>query len=458
MAMNISRREGSMVLNRWFVLSAAACTFLFIPPPNSFLSGQEWIRASKAGRMETVRSLLSSDPGGFDVPDETGYTPLRWAAIRGEGQVAKLLLEAGAHPNSVGADGGTPLHGAAHHDDPAMMTALLEAGGDVTIQNRWGRTPLHVAARRGCLQVAALLLEAGADPNATTVEGWTPLGVANRGGHPEMAELLERRGADPGQADQDGLLPGDVVLERGEPTSLSRRILDEYVGEYDLGGGFGFRVWRIGDAMHLREFAPDEMVPMAVDTFVTVQEPWRVVFLRNEEGAVSGIEVDFLRRTVSARKVVDTSGGFEYVGTRACLGCHQDGPGSGPAGMWIASRHSRAIHTLSSDQARGLAASREEYRDITDPSRAEGCVMCHMTAAQNPQARWREGAQGFNEGVGCEACHGPGSAYMAPEIMADREAFLANGGRIPDRLTCRGCHRDEAFSFSIRWERIRHGS
>ena len=82
--------------------------------------------------------------------------------------------------------------------------------------------------------------------------------------------------------------------------------------------------------------------------------------------------------------------------------------------------------------------------------------MCHMTAAQNPDAEFKEGYDP-RQGVGCEACHGPGSAYLAPEIMSDREAFLANGGRIPDELTCRECHRDEAFDFLTRWERIRHG-
>ena len=39
---------------------------------------------------------------------------------------------------------------------------------------------------------------------------------------------------------------------------------------------------------------------------------------------------------------------------------------------------------------------------------------------------------------------------MSPEIMSDREAFLANGGRIPDELTCRACHRDEAFDYRTR--------
>jgi hypothetical protein len=204
------------------------------------------------------------------------------------------------------------------------------------------------------------------------------------------------------------------------------------------------------------EFAPDDLIPVAPDTFFTVQEPWRVVFHRDESGVVRSMDVEFLRRSVTAMKVVDTSRGYSFVGTSTCMACHQSGPGGGPAGHWIASRHSRSLHTLTTNQAKLLAASREEYSNIEDPSREPRCLMCHVTAAQNPLAEWRSGARPENEGVGCEACHGPGSAYMAREIMSNREAFLANGGRIPDELTCRECHRDEAFNFLERLDRIQH--
>ena len=419
-------------------------------------AGQELIRAAQNGRLDRVEALVSEDPATTDLGDGSGYTPLRWAGIRGNGDVAAFLIGAGADPNSVGADGGTPLHGAAHHDDPAMMKALLSAGGDFSARNRWGRTPLHVAARRGCLDVARVLLDAGADPNATTNEGWTTLNVAYQGGHPRMVELLLARGADPKLADREGLVPGEKTLDRPEPVPLSRRVLDEYVGRYDLGDGAGFHVWRVGDRMNLMEFAPDEMTPVAVDTFYTAREPWRVVFLRGEGGTVSGVEVDFLRRTVMARKIINSSSGHAYVGTQACLGCHQTGPGGGPAGHWVASRHSRAFHTLTTDQAKLLVANREDYGDITDPSVEQRCLMCHVTAAQNPRANWAPGTGGSAEGVGCEACHGPGSDYMTEEVMRDRSSFLANGGRVPNELTCRECHRDEAFVFMERLTRIRH--
>jgi len=432
------------------LLLGAHCFFL--PAPGG---AQRIIDAAKQGRLDRVEALVAEAPEAIHETDASGYTALRWAGIRGHRDVLLFLVRAGADPNTVGADGGTPLHGAAHHDDPEMMRALLEAGGDIGIRNRWARTPLHVAARRGCIQVAGLLLDAGADPNAVTNEGWSTLSVAYRGGHPRMVDLLLARGADPGLTDSEGRIPGTVTLTRPKPMAITRRQADQLVGHYDLGGGFGFDVWREGDRLRLMEFAPDEIIPVAPDTFYAAQEPWRAVFVRNEDGGISALQVDFLRQTVVAERTKDPSGGVAYAGTSACLACHSKGPGNGPAGHWIASRHSRAFHTLSSDQARGLAAGRDEYRDITDPSREERCLMCHVTAAQNPLASL---GAGFNasDGVGCEACHGPGAAYMDPEVMGNREAFLASGGRTPDELTCRECHRDEAFRFPDRLERIRH--
>jgi hypothetical protein len=336
-----------------------------------------------------------------------------------------------------------------------MMRALLTAGADVTRRNQWGRTPLHVAARRGCLSAAQILLDSGADPDAVTLEGWSTLNVAYRGGHPDLVDLLLKAGADPLLADAEGALPGTGTLERPMPISLPRRRADEYVGRYDLRDGSGFDVWREGDRLRVMEFAPDDLIPVGPDTFYAAMEPWRAVFHRDEEGFVSSLEVSFLRRTVAARRVSEPPEGASYVGSAVCMGCHALGPGDGPAGLWIASRHSRAFHTLSSDQARTLAAGREEYRDMSAPSQDQRCLACHVTSPRVPVGSFAENSS-LEEGVGCESCHGPGGSYANAETMGDREAFLAMGGRIPDELTCRRCHRDQGFQFLSRLERIRH--
>jgi len=423
-----------------------------LPPP---AGAQEIFDAARWGNLERVRALVAPDPDRVAAADSGGHTALAWAGIRGRGDVARFLVGAGADPNRVGSDGASALQWAAYHDDVETMAALLRARGDPTLRDRRGRTPLHVAARRGAIGVAELLLNAGADPNAVTDEGWSALSAAYRGGHPRMVRLLLDRGGNPGLADREGRLPAEVSLTRPTPIAIGRRLADQYVGHYHPAAGSGFDVWREGDRMRLLELADDDMVPVAPDTFYCVQEPWRVVFRRDARNAVIGMEVTSLGHTVVAGKVVDTSPGLTYVGSSTCIACHNDGPGGGPAGHWIASRHSRAFYSLTTTQARELAARQEEYRDITDPSREPRCLMCHVTAAQNPAAVLAD-QRIVHQGVGCEACHGPGSAYATRPIMADRRAFRAHGGRIANELTCRQCHRDERFRFAAMWDRIRH--
>jgi hypothetical protein len=40
--------------------------------------------------------------------------------------------------------------------------------------------------------------------------------------------------------------------------------------------------------------------------------------------------------------------------------------------------------------------------------------------------------------------------------MADREAFLAHRGRVPDEATCRNCHEDDRFDYEERLPKVVH--
>jgi ankyrin repeat protein len=67
----------------------------------------ELINAVKAADLAAVNGLIGS---GADVnqQDEQGWTPLNWAAGKGEIEIVKLLVESGADVFKVGRDQRTP--------------------------------------------------------------------------------------------------------------------------------------------------------------------------------------------------------------------------------------------------------------------------------------------------------------------------------------------------------------
>ncbi|MXV94739.1 MAG: hypothetical protein F4Z92_02420 [Gemmatimonadetes bacterium] len=95
------------------------------------------------------------------------YTPLHVAAQAGAGEVAEVLLGAGAEPDAAITVGGgaRPLHLAAASGSERAVWALVAAGADVNAaEESWAQTPLIFAASKGRTEVVAALLDAGADP------------------------------------------------------------------------------------------------------------------------------------------------------------------------------------------------------------------------------------------------------------------------------------------------------
>jgi len=422
------------------VWAATAAVGAPVPP-------EEVVAAAKVGDLARVRMLVHRDPTAVAACDGNGWSALHWAAVRGHHDVAMTLVASGAPVDVVGADGGTPLHWAAHHDDVELVERLLDRGVPLDHANRWGRTALHVAARRGCVGVARLLVARGADLAAVTKEGWTPLHVAARADHPDVEEVLLAAGADSARTDAEGRTAADLAWRRPPPIEVDRDGLDEVTGEYQLGGDASIVVWREGDGLRIREFAPDWLVPVDDDRFVCRQEPWIVTVRRGGDGVVTGLEVAFLRRTVIASRVPVSEGA---VGASTCAGCH---PREHVA--WMSTRHGLAYWRLATDWARYLATRREEYRNVADPLQDARCIGCHSTAATVGE-RTIVGTPLATEGVGCEACHGAGGGYAEADVMEDRARFLARGGRLPEAATCVGCHRDEQFRYDDFRARLAH--
>lgn len=116
---------------------------------------------------------------------------LHEAVAKGDADMVRALIEAGANVNAKDDYGYTPLHRAAGRSRVYIAGMLIEAGADVNASDIFGMTPLHEAAINGDAgDVASVLIEAGADVNAKDDYGKTPLHMAAERGHADMVRLL----------------------------------------------------------------------------------------------------------------------------------------------------------------------------------------------------------------------------------------------------------------------------
>src|SRR5262249_36493281 len=115
------------------------------PPCRTALS-----MAAGVGRTRTVRLLL--DHGAKDLEDGL------FAALGGSHKAtALLLLDAGADPNALLPSGTTALMAAAMHADPDLVEALLQRGAAPDAVDAQGRTALDWAERLGRGENAAIV-------------------------------------------------------------------------------------------------------------------------------------------------------------------------------------------------------------------------------------------------------------------------------------------------------------
>jgi YVTN family beta-propeller protein len=125
-----------------------------------------------------------------------------------------------------------------------------------------------------------------------------------------------------------------------------------------------------------------------------------------------------------------------YVGAKACAACHTGKEMGSQYGLWLRSRHSRAFASLSRPESRRIV----ELSGLRQaPQDAPICLGCHATA-YNAEAWEKDDGFHTEDGVQCEACHGPGSEYMTAEVMRNPKEAMKAGLRMPDERFCMGCH------------------
>jgi len=147
---------------------------------------------------------------------------------------------------------------------------------------------------------------------------------------------------------------------------------------------------------------------------------------------------------------------YEYVGNKKCRKCHNKEYKS-----WKETAKAKTLEPLKPGQA-SEAKQKHSLDPAKDYTKDEGCLACHSTGYGQPggyfvpdtadEAAVKKAKK--LEGVGCESCHGPGSAYnkVFEEIKKSKrmykvEELYAVGLKKVDESVCTGCHNDKSPTF-----------
>ena len=293
------------------MIATAVLTFAVLaaaPPPDAPVAD-----AAMRGDVDAVRALIDQ---GADVngAQGDGMTALHWAAENGSAATAELLLNAGANLSAVTRLGGyTPLHLAAKAGSAEVVRALLAAGANPrAATTTGGATALHFAAAAGSDDAVKALIGHGADPNARGVAwGQTPLMFAAASGRIGAIHALMDGNADPSVTAR----VIDIAARDEEDREAQRRRDERVAALQALQGGSGRGRDLQTDPFTGTLLNPDEPPPsVARDRNRTVPQPLSHADLVGGYGGLTALLLAAREgRTAAAEALLDRGADINQV-------------------------------------------------------------------------------------------------------------------------------------------------
>lgn len=230
--------------------------------------------------------------------------------------------------------------------------------------------------------------------------------------------------------------PREFVPLGADPLVVSFDESGKAVGVLDLDPGPEGKGWTA--SFHAQTLGPDFEEP-ASEARDHVAGMFSVYRRQVREQGLLALEV---RREEAAEAP-------RFAGSAACAKCH-----SGIYEDWLRTPHAKALRTL----------RKHDY--AWDPE----CLTCHVVGPQRQtDGTWTWWASGFVDpdttphlgGVGCESCHGPGSAHVAEPWRKDLFAAGGPNRRAPEKRGCTTCHDVEnsvgfVDQYPVRLEHVDH--
>jgi len=142
----------------------------------------------------------------------------------------------------------------------------------------------------------------------------------------------------------------------------------------------------------------------------------------------------------------DAPGGESFVGSDGCK-CHKS-----EIADWETSKHAKAFDLLKAGnkKSKKKKAGLDPDKDYTTD---EKCIPCHVTGYRNDGGFTDIVSTAGMAGIGCEACHGPGSKYRTlhkdKSLVFTKSEAVALGAYYgsQDQAVCERCHKHKDNPF-----------
>jgi hypothetical protein len=166
-------------------------------------------------------------------------------------------------------------------------------------------------------------------------------------------------------------------------------------------------------------------------------------------------------------------GTSKYLGAAGCR-CHQQEGLGGQVQRWTGTGHARSYLALGTGcpemieaEAKGMVEvghGRGVAQEAMRLGEDTHCLKCHATAAEVEPA-FLEPTFHIEDGVQCEACHGPAGGHVA--VMMGKKGTSPTEARLkrPTKEDCMACHHEKPshaglkgkpFNCEKAWKKIAH--
>lgn len=190
----------------------------------------EMQKAILADRIDIVSARIGIDP--LDEKNSIGMTALHYAAMSGNVEIGRLLVQAGADLEARDSMGRTAVYHAAENGNIAFLRLLIAQGAVVTQTAFVETTPLHAAASHSSAphanveEIIEELVKAGGQVDAVELLQRTPLYEAIDSGDVAAVFALLKAGASVAITDFENQTPLDYAKEKMKTDVRQKLIVD----------------------------------------------------------------------------------------------------------------------------------------------------------------------------------------------------------------------------------------